>query len=105
MVASSTIGGTWNGVRLGSGKVKQEPPREGIDFADATPIFDDPHRIERTDVRRDYGEVRIKSIGRSSDGAVLVVVHTIRNGVTRIISARRANKHERHNYDQGPAIP
>jgi uncharacterized DUF497 family protein len=75
----------------------------GFDFAFAAGIFRGP-TVERTDARRDYGEVRRVAIGRF-DAITLTVVYTDRvtdGGGTerRIISARMSNRHERQAYDQ-----
>ncbi|MCJ8239521.1 BrnT family toxin [Peteryoungia algae] len=50
------------------------------------------------DNRRDYGETRYTSIGTIEKLIVVVVVHTLRGDVTRIISARLANRKERQKY-------
>jgi len=73
--------------------------KHGIDFADAVLIFDGPV-ISRIDDRRDYGETRIISFGQIADQIVATVVHTDRNGVMRIISARLASARERRAYEQ-----
>jgi len=75
----------------------------GIDFIDAAMVWDDPRRQERVDSRRDYGEIRIQTIGKVSFG-VLFVVYTERvneNGqdIVRIISVRKANKKEKMEYE------
>jgi uncharacterized DUF497 family protein len=67
--------------------------RRGFDFDFASRIFDGPV-LERVDERREYGESRIQAIG-SVEEDVLFVVYTDRDGVRRIISARRARKQER----------
>jgi uncharacterized protein len=72
-----------------------------IDFAFATLIFDGPV-VVRADGRRDYGEMRLVATGLA-DGEMLTVVYTDRENagevvVRRIISARKANKHERQAY-------
>ena len=41
------------------------------------------------------------NLGRSMNGRVLVVVHTEREEVIRIISARKAIAHERNAYEEG----
>jgi uncharacterized protein len=46
------------------------------------------------DVRRSYGEVRIQAIGEAA-GMAPVVVHTDRDDIRRIISARVASRKER----------
>jgi hypothetical protein len=68
----------------------------GFDFAYAALIFEGL-TLEWDDVRREYGERRILTIGRV-EGDVLFVVYTWRAGVRRIISARLANRRERNAY-------
>ena len=63
----------------------------GFDFA---ALIFDGLVIEKTDNRRDYGEMRILAIGEA-EGVVLAVIYTDREDVRRIISARRASKKER----------
>jgi len=70
--------------------------KHGIDFRDAVRIFEGPV-LEKIDRRRDYGEERIATIGVAIR-LELYVVYTIRGGKRRIISARRANRHEREAY-------
>lgn len=75
----------------------------GFDFAFATLVFDG-HILEREDSRRDYGERRIRAIGRA--GALeLTVCYTDRvdpDGEIdrRIISARWSNRRERKAYQE-----
>ena len=63
----------------------------------AIEVFKDSFGVERLDDREDYGEDRFILIG-VAEGAVLTVVYTERNGRIRVISARRATKHEQDNY-------
>jgi len=75
----------------------------GIDFLDAALIWDDPLRQEREDRRKDYGERRYQTIGRSAVG-ILFVVYTVRvysqgKHVNRIISVRRAKKKDIYQYE------
>jgi uncharacterized DUF497 family protein len=65
----------------------------GFDFAFASRIFEAPV-LERLDARSEYGESRVQAIG-AVEQDVLFVVYTNRDGLRRIISARRANKRER----------
>ena len=67
-----------------------------ISFSRAAKIFDGP-RLEKEDTRRDYGEKRMLALGRS-EGRILRVVYTRRNACIHIISARKANTHERAEY-------
>lgn len=72
-----------------------------VDFADAVHVFLDENRVEREDTRRDYGEKRFQTIGKTNYG-ILFVVYTERNENTiRLISARKANKKERKFYESG----
>lgn len=83
----------------GSAKNARNIEKHGIGFATAAQIFDGPV-LTAEDRRRDYGERRMNSIGRIAGLAVVVVTHTDRAGVTRIISARRASRAERGRYEQ-----
>ena len=79
--------------------------KHGIQFEDAQKIFDGPVLTQRDD-RFDYGEVRETSLGLFNGMVVLMVVHTDREGTTRLISARKATRKERRFYEeevrQGP---
>jgi uncharacterized DUF497 family protein len=73
---------------------------ERVDFAFGATIFAGP-TLERTDTRRDYGEVRRIAIERTH-GICLTVVYTDRTDadglIRRIISARRSKRHETRAY-------
>ncbi|MGF1453844.1 MAG: BrnT family toxin [Alphaproteobacteria bacterium] len=66
--------------------------KHGISFEEAIDIFDGPTLSQRT-VRA--GEIRDISFGLLGRSVVVTVIHTDRNGRTRIISARKASKSER----------
>jgi uncharacterized protein len=70
--------------------------RHGIDFQDAKAVLEDAP-VMLSDDRYDYGEHRCIAAGEVK-GQLLIVVFTIRNGVFRIISARKANARERRKY-------
>lgn len=72
--------------------------KHGVAFETAVRIFDGPV-FTAIDARNDYGEVRYVSIGMVEMAAVLVVVHTDRNGRIRIVSARPASRRERARYE------
>lgn len=80
-------------------EAKNEANREkhGVSFEEAAGIFDGIV-FTRIDDREAYGEVREISIGEIGDFVVIVVIHTDRNNVTRIISARTADSQERKTY-------
>jgi len=70
--------------------------KHGVDFADIATIFDsDVFTIE--DQRFDYGETRYITLGLFQSH-VIVVAHTDVKEVIRIISARKASKHEEEQY-------
>lgn len=73
--------------------------KHNISFEMAQDIFNN-RTIDIIDTRFDYQEIRIKTIGTLGNEIILVVIHTDRNGVTRIISARKARKDEREYYYQ-----
>lgn len=72
--------------------------KHGVAFDTAKRIFEGPVLTWHDD-RRAYGEERYISVGRV-DGALLVIVHTERNGRTRLISARPASRKERKAFDE-----
>ena len=72
--------------------------KHGIQFADAVKIFDGLV-VTRIDDRFDYGEVRMVSTGAVGGILMVTVVHTDRNGRTRLISARLASPKERKGYE------
>jgi uncharacterized protein len=70
--------------------------KHGIDFADVRSLFDgDVFTIE--DQRFDYNETRYITFGLLKF-RVIVVAHTDDGEVIRIISARKATKHEEKRY-------
>ena len=70
---------------------------DGVTFDQATLAFSDKFYVEWIDDREDYGEERSVLLGLTQ-GQILYVVYTERDHNIRIISARRANKHEQDIY-------
>jgi|SRR5579864_2457945 len=69
----------------------------GIAFEDAAKIFDGP-TVERVDDRFDYCEKRVYAIGLVN-GLEITVIYADRAGdERRLISAWRAEPHERRHY-------
>jgi uncharacterized DUF497 family protein len=73
----------------------------GIAFEDAARIFEGS-TVERVDDRFDYGEQRVYAVGLVN-GLEITVIYTDRkdddkDGERRIISAGRAEPHERRHY-------
>lgn len=71
--------------------------KHGVSFELATLAFRDPLAVEWIDEREDYGEERTILLGMA-DGTILVVVYTERGERLRLISARRATRHEQDFY-------
>jgi len=69
----------------------------GVAFSEAVRVFRDPLAIEHIDDREDYGEERITIIAMC-DGVLLYVTYTERDDDIRLISARRAERHEQDHY-------
>jgi hypothetical protein len=70
--------------------------KHGIDFADADKIFRGV-TFTAEDTRKDYGEQRFLTLGLLED-QVVSVAHTEQGEEIRIISIRKATKHEARFY-------
>ena len=81
--------------------------KHGISFtAAARALEDDPRKIEILDDRFDYNEERIQSLCMDRGKVLFVVTTTPDENVCRIISARKATRHEQEQYFQGgPLLP
>ena len=73
--------------------------KHGVTFEEATTVFSDPLSLTIEDVPHSRGEERFVTLGQSVQGRLLVVVHTDRKLRSRLISARRANRRERSDYE------
>jgi uncharacterized protein len=73
-----------------------------VSFETAILVFDDPYHLTRQD-REVEGEPRWQTIGMVNGVHVLLVAHTVSEDeeVIRILSARKATRHERSLYAQG----
>ena len=69
-----------------------------IELADAVRVFDDPLALTLEDC--DHDEQRFVTMGRDALGRVLVVAYAYQEPDTlRLISARKAEPHERRQYE------
>ncbi len=75
--------------------------KHGITFDDAVTIFADPYLLFTEDVKHSEEEEREWGIGEAENGLIIVVVFTVRGDTFRIISARKATKKERKQYEYG----
>ena len=73
--------------------------RHGIAFEDAIRIFEGP-TLEKVDDRFDYGETRVYAIGVVSGIEMTLIYTDVSETERRIISAWRAERHERKAYWQ-----
>lgn len=74
--------------------------KHGLDFEDAPEIFEAPMLV-RLDTREGYGENRWSAVGVIKGRAVVVVFTERDDGETvRIISLRKALRHEREAYEE-----
>ena len=73
---------------------------EGLSFELASRIFNDPLLYQDYDYKHSEDEDREKYIGQIEGHFVASVIATDRNGLTRLISARKATKTEVKLYEE-----
>ena len=73
--------------------------RHRIDFGDVSPLFDGPMFVTH-DTRKDYGEDRIIGVGLLHAAVVVVVFVEKAQDTIRLISARKAERHERERFKE-----
>jgi uncharacterized protein len=75
--------------------------KHGVSFAEAESVFGDDNALLIADPDHSEDEDRFIMLGLSAALRVLVVCHCSRanDDVVRIISARKANRLERRNYE------
>ncbi len=73
--------------------------KHGVDFEEAATIFADDLSATARDPDHSIGEARFLTFGMSNSNRVLVVSHTDRAGIIRIISARVATRKEKRIYE------
>jgi uncharacterized DUF497 family protein len=88
----------WDENKNATNKIKH-----GVDFETAKFVFDDPLHVSIQD-RHENGEERWQTLGLVNNVVVLLVAHSIieenNAEIIRIISARKATKHERNHYEK-----
>ena len=79
------------------GKASANRKKHGIDFTDAATVLSDEQALTVPD---DVAvEERYLTLGTDALGRVLVVVYTWRGARVRLISARKATRRERRQYE------
>ncbi|MBK8230087.1 MAG: BrnT family toxin [Candidatus Eisenbacteria bacterium] len=81
-------------------KAARNRRKHGISFHVASTVFDDPLARTFPDPDHSVGEERCLTIGMTSPGVVVVVVHLDRGERVRLISARQATRRERNWYEE-----
>jgi len=81
-------------------KARSNKQKHGVDFADAAVALEDENALTITTIEN--GEYRFKTLARSPETNVLLVVHAEESENTIvIISAREATAHLKRQYFQG----
>ena len=82
-------------------KARRNLKKYKVSFEEAATVFGDLLSLTIEDPLHSEDEKRFVIIGESNKGRLLVVVHTERGDTIRILSARPATPHERHDYEEG----
>ena len=80
-------------------KAETNHKKHGITFEKATEVFDDPFFIEEYDEENSGNEDRYNIIGFLK-GRYITVSFTLKDNLTRIFSARKADIEEEEAYDE-----
>lgn len=73
--------------------------KHGLDFSDAWQVFVGP-LFPELDLRTDYGEDRWSILGLLGNRVVVVTFTFASNEVIRVISLRKALRHERERFEE-----
>lgn len=93
---------TWDPAKARSNRAKH-----GVSFAEAATVLLDPLALTVFDDAHGQDEERWFTLGRSQQGTLLAVAHTYQStspnaARVRLISARRATRRERDQYQDQP---
>jgi len=86
-----------DGFEWDDAKARANIARHDVSFEAARNAFGDQFALDWLDDRENYGEVRYVTLGLAGH-QLLYVAYTMRDGRTRIISARIAEPRERRAY-------
>ncbi|MCC6422769.1 MAG: BrnT family toxin [Phycisphaerales bacterium] len=82
-------------------KAAKNRRKHGVTFEEAKEVIHHPLSITISDLEHSQIDEREKTIGFSSQGRILVVIHTeSRNETIRLISARKAERSEVDAYEE-----
>ena len=82
-------------------KAKANQRKHGVSFEEAATAFLDPLALTYPDPHHSSSEEREVAIGHSNSNQVVFVSHCPRGERIRIISARKATRREREQYEEG----
>ena len=86
----------WHGPKAAANRAKHK-----VTFEEASTVFGDSLGRITDDPRHSEGEERFVLLGQSDRGRLLVVMFTERGEAIHLISARRATRRERREYEEG----
>jgi uncharacterized DUF497 family protein len=86
----------WHGPKAAANRAKHL-----VKFEEAVTVFGDPLGRITDDPRHSHGEERFALLGQSDRRRLLVVMFTERGEAVHLISARRATRPERREYEEG----
>ncbi len=82
------------------GKAKKNVEIHRVSFDEASTAFQDSLSLTIYDPLHSEEEDRFVLIGNSTRNRLLVIIHTERGNTIKIISARKATKNERKQYEE-----
>lgn len=74
--------------------------KHDVSFNEAATVFGDRLSITSYDPDHSISEERFITMGVSAKGRILIVSHTDRGHAIRLVSARKATRHERRFYEE-----
>ena len=81
-------------------KAAENLRKHGVSFDEAATVFGDMLAHTFPDPDHSVSEERLLTFGLSRRGRLLVVSHTLRRPLVRILSARRVTRRERKIYEE-----
>jgi hypothetical protein len=86
----------WHGLKAAANRAKHK-----VTFDEASTVFGDPLGRLADDPRHSEGEERFVLLGESDKHRLLVVMFSERGEAAHLISARKATRRERREYEKG----
>ena len=81
-------------------KAASKLAKHGVSFAEAVTAFRDPYGRIVQDPRHSHSEERLALVGRSERRRLVAIMFTEREDRVRLISARKATRSERNDYEE-----